>query len=268
MIGPKDKIDLGYSDGSGQIRRACKTLGHRRLVERLGRPHTNSITARANRFLLEGARTLLTHVGLYMRWRPGAVRHFCVADTSSRKVLDGETPSGRRHGHPFGWTTVPCGALVRYQPPPKKGTSGVDEFGPINAERHLRRALHAPGRETWPKEYLLIDLEAFEGSPNGMFVPLLRVVRSAIPEGHSQFHAGAFATEDNTELYPVEIGQPAASARLTGQDIDVSDCRTPSGSRLALVCAHPATARSEKDTPESASSAFGDRRRANTHVGA
>eukprot|EP00975_Prorocentrum_lima_P018537 3902332-Prorocentrum_lima.AAC.1 len=73
-------------------------------------PRNNSWVERANRTVLEGARSLLLEAGLPSRFWPYAVRHFCLARNAIGKTLGG-TPWFARFGDVFIKDLLPFGCL-------------------------------------------------------------------------------------------------------------------------------------------------------------
>lgn len=81
-----------------------------------------------------------------------------------------------------------------------KGTAGAGKFGP-SLRREIFVGCFIHPSELWSKDYLVIDLESFKGSPRGRFALVLRAEKIAVHGGAAELPARMYATEDQAELY-------------------------------------------------------------------
>ena len=174
FIGPKEKVELAYTDGADELRLACNALKWRQRVATPGRPQTNGVVERTNRLILEGARTLLSQARMDKKWWSRAVRCFCLQYNASRRGMDGDTPQRKRLGYDFLGRLLPFGSLVHYIPSTKKSTAAGEKFG-TTTRPGLFMGYRLHTGFMWSKDYLVLDLEAFRNNSAGKYVPILRV---------------------------------------------------------------------------------------------
>ena len=88
FAGPHDYIKHLYSDGSGELMKACEICSWIHETSAPERKNRNAVAERSVRSVKEGARTTLLRCGLGDRFGPMAIRHWCFAKNTCRKVFD------------------------------------------------------------------------------------------------------------------------------------------------------------------------------------
>ena len=125
--GPRSLVQKFYSDNAPELVQAVRRLGWSHETSTPGQPQTNGVAERANRTVLEGARTILEHAGLPPQWWPRAVQFLCFA--RNIEIVRGDSSWNRRHGKGhFKGPQVPFGALVDFMPSPVRGEA--QKFAP------------------------------------------------------------------------------------------------------------------------------------------
>ena len=198
FVGPKGTVKLVHSDDSGEIAAACKELSWSQRVSTPGKQSSNGVIERANRTILEGARTLLTAANIDKKWWSRAVRYFCYVYNITRRGKDGQTPYHRRFNSEFTGELHPFGCLVSYRPSTTKANAGENKFGPNTVEGiFMGYYVHLVGR--WSKDYLVVNLEAFKTSPIGRYVHVIRVDKVTRRKGPPVFPSPGISADDRAK---------------------------------------------------------------------
>ena len=130
FIGPQEKVKLLYSDGSGELDAASRTMEIPHDVSTPQRPQNNGVAERAVRRVIEGTRCCLLQSGLCHSWWREAMRAYCYNRNASDVVEGGKTPYEHRFGQPFGGMLLPFGCRVEYKPESERETKKLQKFGP------------------------------------------------------------------------------------------------------------------------------------------
>ena len=97
FVGPQEKVNRFYTDNSGELIAAAKTLGWRHDTSTPNRPQTNGMAESAVRKVLEGTRAVLMQSGLPHRWWAEASRCYCFLRNVCDDVGVRMTAYQRRH---------------------------------------------------------------------------------------------------------------------------------------------------------------------------
>ena len=114
---PMESIAYVYSDGAGELKKACAELNIAHDSTQPANKKQNSVAERANAIVQDGARSLLMSAGLPPQYWVYAVPYFCLC-LNAQAGEDGESPWKTRFGEPFTSPLIPFGLAVRYLPPP------------------------------------------------------------------------------------------------------------------------------------------------------
>ena len=103
-----------YSDKSGEIGAALKTMGILAEDAEPGEPRTNTLAETNNRIILDGIRVTLSCAGLPACYWVWAGPHFCLMQNLRAKPDGSTTPWFLTHGTEFRGPLIPFGACVTY----------------------------------------------------------------------------------------------------------------------------------------------------------
>ena len=112
FVGPKETVQLFYSDNSLELKRAATDLGFKHGTGTPGLPQTNGVAENAVKRAVQGAVTSLERAGFAATWWPHAIRHFPF---SNNITGFGDSPHKNRHGKPFAGPRIPFGALIDFK---------------------------------------------------------------------------------------------------------------------------------------------------------
>jgi hypothetical protein len=101
-------------DNSGELQKACKTLGICRDSSQPGVPQTNAIAERTVQDITNGSSASLLQAGLPPCFWPFAVQTYCILDNTNRE--NGESAWFRTHGVEFPGERFPLGCKVVFKP--------------------------------------------------------------------------------------------------------------------------------------------------------
>ena len=79
FAGPKDNVQLFYSDNAPELLKAAKQLGWKPGTSTPGRPETNGVGEAAVKRVTHNTTTVLDQAGLSPEWWPFAARHYCFS---------------------------------------------------------------------------------------------------------------------------------------------------------------------------------------------
>ena len=149
-----------YSDRSGEIGSALKTLRIMPENSTPGEPANNSVAERNNEYMLDGIRVSLSCAGLPACFWVFAGPHFALMSNTECTATH-PSPWYHTHGSEFHGQRIPFGARITYRPAETKGIEPSKMECPnrtgIFAGYHLK-----PGY-SWSGEYLIWDLDDFIG---------------------------------------------------------------------------------------------------------
>ena len=167
-------LKLLYSDNSGEIKEAAKSLGWMHDTSTDNRPQTNGVIERQNRNILEGLRCTLYESGLEHKFWSQAVVTWCILNNITKgEDMNMVTPWMRRHGAKtkFGGQLVPFGAKVHYLPSADRELAARQKAAPRMVEGLFAgyKLLHDA---RWNGEYLVYDRMAYENWDGRCDLPL------------------------------------------------------------------------------------------------
>ena len=123
------RIDIFYSDRSGEIERALRDLHIVSDTSQPRVPQNNAVAERLVQDILEGTRTALLRAGLPPCFWEYACQHYCLMENvlpgreSAAAGVDKKSPWEKMHGEPFYGKLIPIGAKVFIKPSETKGDS-------------------------------------------------------------------------------------------------------------------------------------------------
>ena len=189
----KAKVKLLYSDGSGELDAASRTMEIPHDVSTPQRPQNNGVAERAVRRVIEGTRCCLLQSGLTHQWWREAMRAYCYNRNASDVVEGGKTPYEHRFGQPFGGLLLPFGCSVEYKPESERETKKLQKFG-SKLRPGIFMGHHAHNGGAWSGDYYIVDAEAFAGSPDTQRAYVHRV-KEILHDGKMVFpRQGRFAS--------------------------------------------------------------------------
>ncbi len=146
-----------YSDNSGEINKACKSLEILRDGSQPGMPQTNSLAERNNQTIITKTIACLLEAGLPPCYWSFAGPCLCLLMNTDRSA--GESAWFKTHGSEFPGLRLPLGCKVSFKPSPTKGEdSGKwDEMSDTGVFAGYR--LHSGYK--WKGEFLVWGLEEF-----------------------------------------------------------------------------------------------------------
>jgi hypothetical protein len=144
-----------WTDNAGELVSAAKQLGilHGRATPY--RPETNGVAERANRTVLEGARTILDAAGLPPRYWPFALPTFCFLQNVNNNLLGAAWQC--RHGEPFPGSLIPLAALWSSMPNGKT-KDDLPKMAPRTLPGIMLGYFEQPGGK-WSGEYVVGELQ-------------------------------------------------------------------------------------------------------------
>ena len=128
FVGPREKVEYFYTDNSGELAAAAKTLGWRHDTSTPNRPQTNGMAESAVRKVLEGTRAVLLQSGLPHRWWAEAAQCYCSLRNVCDVVVDGVTAYQRRQQQDFKGVRLPFGCAVQYKPSAAREVNNLENL--------------------------------------------------------------------------------------------------------------------------------------------
>ena len=160
LVGTR-RVKLCYTDGSGELESACKTLGVAHDVSDPGIPATNGIIERTVGIVKQGARTVLYRAGFPPCFWCRAAAHYCLMINCDN--TRGESSYYKTHDIDFDGLCIPFGARVAFLPTETHGdtTSTWDTSGNIG----VFAGYDLSTGYRWSGRYLVWDLADFINVP-------------------------------------------------------------------------------------------------------
>ena len=159
----KAKVKLLYSDGSGELDAASRTMEIPHDVSTPQRPQNNGIAERVVRRVIEGTRCCLLQAGLGHAWWREAMRAYCYNRNISDIVEGGVTPYEHRFKQPFPGMLLPFGCVVEYKPESDREIKKLQKFG-TKLRPGIFMGHHSHTGGTWSGDYYVVGADAFTGS--------------------------------------------------------------------------------------------------------
>ena len=143
FIGPKDDVQVVYTDNSPELIRAIKDLGYRHQTSIEYVDSSKSFAEREVRQMLEGARSNLLQSGLPLKMWPLAMQHNATAANASPQLDGSDSPWQLRFGEEFPAMHIPFGARVLFWNNPKRLDNTSGKLSPTSNEGLFPRILHS-----------------------------------------------------------------------------------------------------------------------------
>ena len=181
FIGPKDDVQVVYTDNSPELIRAIKDLGYRHQTSIEYVDSSKSFAEREVRQMLEGARSNLLQSGLPLKMWPLAMQHHATAVNASPQLDGSESPWQLRFGEEFPAMHIPFGAKVLFWNNPKRLDNTSGKLSPTSNEG-LFLGYHIQPGHAWKGEYLVAKLEAADYHVNYGALTIQRTKRLELPD--------------------------------------------------------------------------------------
>ncbi len=200
-----DQVKLWYSDGALELHAACRAEGIRRDQADPNRHETHGVIERANRTVIEGARTCLYQSGLQCKYWKFALQCFCLLyDFAHKDAKKGTNPHVERHGKAFGGKLLPFGCHVRYLPNSSRELKKRDKLdASLRDGIFLGYRMHTGGR--WTGQYYVVDYDRLLETADSKIC--------AIPTSVSELYVPGTAADDSTTFPQF----PAAAGTVSGR---------------------------------------------------
>jgi hypothetical protein len=180
FIGPKDDVQVVYTDNSPELIRAVKDLGYRHQTSIEYVDSSNLFAEREVRQMLEGARSNLLQSGLPLKMWPLAMQHHATAINASPQLDGSESPWHLRFGEKFIAMHILFGAKVLFWNNPERADNTAGKLSPTSNEGIFLGYYIQPGND-WKGEYLVAKLEAADYHVNWGALTIQRTKRLELP---------------------------------------------------------------------------------------